>query len=140
MSIVERPEVEQAPDPLEQIPTLPEEPETKRDVFLRAIEIIKQYGWEMGGGIKDGPLCLMEAVALARFGDWKAKGFMDFVYLPESGDAYMGNDRTVSYGHTSDDSVFSCWTWNDNLCKGGEHAISVLQALADGKTWAEATT
>lgn len=121
-------------DPLEEIPTLPEEPIDRRDIFLRAAELIEREGWTTGSLGRDGQgYCILGAVSRAA-GLWNGRDVM-WHYGQGFQTAEIIYGGSV-FGHSS------IGTWNDGLVGDGAwghvRVLAALRRLANGATWEEA--
>lgn len=113
-------EQEHAADPLESIPTLPEEPVTRQDILLRAAELIEEHGWERGTRVtREGRLCLVGAVCEA------------------GGHSHNDPDSAYDFAYKVVGSHI-CDLWNDEQ-KSPAAVTGALRRLASGATWKEAT-
>lgn len=126
--VVERPTVDW--------PTISDDEERRREVLLRAAELIEERGWIAGSaGMHDnnGPFCLLGAIGFAAYG----KGDMGYIY----GHKFL---------RISDPEA--AWGWNDRLDinrprrhlfqrrpKPGEIVTATLRQMAHGAAWEEAT-
>lgn len=128
-------------DPLELIPTLPREPITRRDVLLRAAQVIEQKGWIVGANgmhADETRRCILGAVG-------EALGARTF--LMNSGHEWYCHEQTVNLIGVNYRMATS---FNDRLPTGGfrgrktkrsqARVAAVLRSLADGATWERATS
>lgn len=127
--------------------------EHRRDVFLRAAEIMEREGYETGckAMATTGPVCLLGAVGRALGGDaiideplveyeYGPKGPREVVISEESYDykitgAFVLNCSADEFEY-SDDGISDVYGYSDRA--GKERVVRTLRAMANGKHFAEA--
>lgn len=126
--------------------------EHRRDVFLRAAEIMEREGYETGckAMATTGPVCLLGAVGRALGGDaiideplveyeYGPKGprvvILEGSYDYKITGAFVLN-RSADEFEYSDDGISDVYRYSDHA--GKERVVRTLRAMANGKHFAEA--
>ncbi len=147
MSIVEREHVIVTTDPLESIPTLP----SRQDVLRRAAILVQHYGWvDADLGCKEKGFCVLGAVAFAAGIYNGDEGAADDDKIYAEAASYFGHiDVAKEPGCSTADTVI--YVFNDALAavarcddrsieKAKSRIVKLLNDMANGATWAEATS
>lgn len=134
-------------DPLEAIPTLPEEPEQpkpdRREILLRAAEVVEERGlatatWES----ESGAVCLLGAIGVAMI----EKGYPIDNRMPSSYSVHAASEYFLN--DLDQDEIIprdgEAWAWSDQmmprLFRSRQYrAARALRRLADGASWRKAT-
>lgn len=141
MSIIEQtPQIE--------APTISPEEEHRRDVLLRAAELIEERGYMSGpyGMTPDGAFCLMGAVGHA-MGAYLVE---DYAIMDIGPDGIVTN-RVSVYGYSEVEEFLGVrpaglddmpWRWSDKqneFPNPGERVAGALRKMANGASFEEAT-
>lgn len=124
------------------VPVVTNEEEYRRDVLLRAAELIEQYGWTHGvpGMRVGGPYCLAGAVAkAANSRDWRG------LLTHYDAENIVGVTYTAMYEWN--DTLFYHWrnrpkvgpVFRRRRLSPEEMVTTALRRLANGATWQQAT-
>lgn len=117
---IEAPEVE--------VPTISEEEGRRREILLRAVEVLDEKGWIIGssGMYPDayGGMCILGAVAHAAGSP-----------LTAGGRYYHYTEPAELIGVRNPGTAFD---WNDQQANGKKHVQQVLRRLANGMKWGDA--
>lgn len=115
------------------VPTISEEEGRRREILLRAVEVLDERGWAQGGlgmypqaGVG---FCILGAVAHAANAPLRDSGFSfgpQYDYLVPN--AILGTTHDLA----------DAFTWNDTDARDKEHVQTVLRRLANGSTWEQA--
>lgn len=148
-TIVETPPAETAtPEKLSvsEIEVAKPEEEERRDVLLRAAELIEEHGWAVGWLRRTayhGSFCLVGAISYASLGEEKAATYYEHSDATEEGAAFLYKEAARIAGCDGED----LYTWND---MGGDDAgearktasrevvQQVLRAMANGSSFEDA--
>lgn len=126
-----------------EVSTVSEEEGRRREILLRAAELIEQKGWITGsqGMLPDGPFCLMGAVAHVMGATLKETILCSpgaygkfFAYRYDEASALIGD------GGRGNDIDERAWRWNDKQKfrpDGKQRVLNALRRMANGATWAE---
>ena len=126
------------------VPSVSEEEGRRREVLLKAIDILEKDGWTTGseGMIAgEGPFCLLGAVAHA-MGDAPVSPQIVFKAGGPSGveRCYAYGQPAALLGADPESWRESPWRWNDTqryYRDGKERVLNALRRMANGATWNE---